>query len=520
VKGMGAAIKVGLVVLVVTILGYIMFKSVSEQASGSGGYHLWARFRDASGLVDKSRVVIAGLTIGEITDRQLDGRFARVTVRVRKDTQVWSNAAIFKKSSSLLGEFYLEIDPGTPESLDPSGKLAPNTLLKDGDEIKVTVEATSVSDLLAQATKILPHVDEVLINVRDLAADARQLVNGPIANMAHNLDNSIAQDTQLVHSILERADRISADIAEATNGSGPRVTRILGNVEDASRDLKDLIATTKGEIQMTGEDIRQKLAHIDAALAQAEQGLGHASSIAQKIDEDQGTLGKLVNESTIADNVEQITEDVKGFTQGLFNLQTIVGIRAEYNLTANLARAYLSIELWTRPDKYYLVEFSADPRGDFHNTFVVDANQNLVRVQNIDSPGLRFTLQYAKKFDWLTLRGGVKESTGGIGADADLFGGRIHLSLDAYQFTFDALPRVRVAVSYHFWKYLYIIGGIDDIVNEPDTRTIAGNDVSGDLPKTYYFGREPYVGLALRFNDEDLRTLLFIGGGAAASLAK
>ena len=35
------------------------------------------------------------------------------------ETQLWSNATVFKKSASLLGEFYLEIDPGTPESPDP-----------------------------------------------------------------------------------------------------------------------------------------------------------------------------------------------------------------------------------------------------------------------------------------------------------------------------------------------------------------------------------------------------------------
>jgi hypothetical protein len=64
------------------------------------------------------------------------------------------------------------------------------------------------------------------------------------------------------------------------------------------------------------------------------------------------------------------------------------------------------------------------------------------------------------------------------------------------------------------------MGGIDDLLNEPDRRLIGGNDVSGDLKRTYYFGREPFIGVMLKFTDEDLRSLLFIGGGAIGSLSR
>src|SRR5687767_3238185 len=105
-KGLSGAVKVGIVILLVTVGGYVMFKSVSEKFAGGTGTRHWAHFRDASGLADKSRVVIAGLTIGEITDRSLDGRLAKVTVRVKRGTKIYANAQIYKKSSSLLGEYY------------------------------------------------------------------------------------------------------------------------------------------------------------------------------------------------------------------------------------------------------------------------------------------------------------------------------------------------------------------------------------------------------------------------------
>ena len=65
-KSLGAGLKVGILTIIVVVLGFSMWKSVGERATGKDGFRLWAAFHDAQGLASKSRVVIAGLTIGEI----------------------------------------------------------------------------------------------------------------------------------------------------------------------------------------------------------------------------------------------------------------------------------------------------------------------------------------------------------------------------------------------------------------------------------------------------------------------
>jgi phospholipid/cholesterol/gamma-HCH transport system substrate-binding protein len=519
-KGLSAGIKVGVVILIVALISYGLFKSVSEQASGSDGFHLWAKFHDASGLVDKSRVVIAGLTIGEITDRRLDGKFARVTVKVRKESQIWSNAAIFKKSNSLLGEFYLEIDPGAAQSVDPNGNIVANHLLKEGDEITIVIEATSVNDLITQVSKIVPHVDDVLLEVRDLAADARRVINGPVSEIADNVNKAVKEDVGILREILERADRIADNVDKITGEGRPDIDRILKNVKAASADLRDLIATTKNEVQLTGEDLRAKLDRLDKSLAEIERATTNAADVAQKVNApDQGTLGKLVNDPTIADNVEQVTEDVRTFTSSLGNLQTIVGLRVDYNLAEALARAYFSLEIWSQPDKFYLFELGSDPRGDISTTLYVAPDQSLVRAQVISSPGTKFTLQYGHRIGWLALRMGFKDSTGGFGADIDPWDGRLRLQLDVFQFTFNEFPRFRATLAYRFYKYLYITGGIDDILNPPQRIATTGNDITGKLPTSYFIGRDPFLGVMIRFTDEDLKSLLLIGGSALVGAA-
>ena len=520
-KGISTGIKIGILVLVGFIVAYGAYKTFSD-VGGEGGMELWAHFKDAQGLAQKSRVVIAGLPVGSIHDRRLEGRFARITVSVKKDAEIWSNAAIYKESSSLLGEYYLEIDPGTPESVTPHGEIVKNVRLKNGDEIKTVIEAASMDALISRVQETIPQIDKALIEIQGLASDVRKLVNGPVANMAENLDEAVEQDAALVHSILVRVDRIAGDIEKITRGSDKQVDRILDNVEKVSADLKDLVKVTKGEITMTGEAVREKLDRIDGALIQIEKTFSNTSSITEKLNEDQGTLGKLVNDPTIGENIESITTDVAGFVKTAFGLQTYVGIRTEYNFQSSFFKTYFSLELQPRADKYYLVEIVDDPRGNPEDTLVFNAggpgtgDDSFTRMTVVETP-LRFTFQFAKILGDFTVKIGIKESTGGFGVDYKLpFDGRIYL--DVFDTQFDRLPRVKVWAAYQFWKYLYLYGGADDLLNDHVEIPILPNTLT-DQQESYHYGRDYFAGVMLRFNDVDLAALLFIGGAALAGAA-
>ena len=55
----------------------------------------------------------------------------------------------------------------------------------------------------------------------------------------------------------------------------------------------------------------------------------------------EGTVGRLLNDETIANNVEQITEDAGGFIRSITRLQTLIGLRSEYNVIANTLKTYV-----------------------------------------------------------------------------------------------------------------------------------------------------------------------------------
>ena len=106
--------RVGLLVLAAVgfLLAFLLF--VRRGAMGADTITVYAMFRDASGLGNRSRVQVAGIPVGEIREITLVGTRARVTLRVRKDIGLRTDATLIKRTESFLGDYLLDLTVGTP----------------------------------------------------------------------------------------------------------------------------------------------------------------------------------------------------------------------------------------------------------------------------------------------------------------------------------------------------------------------------------------------------------------------
>jgi len=245
------------------------------------------------------------------------------------------------------------------------------------------------------------------------------------------------------------------------------------------------------------------------------------SQVTDRVNKGEGTVGRLLNDDTIANNVEQITEDAGSFIRSITRLQTIIGLRSEYNVIANTLKTYVSVQLQSRPDKYFLIELVDDPRGFRTDTTTYtttdDPSKPQTTVSNTTTitDRFRFSFMLAKRFFLLngrmavTGRFGIKESTGGIGGDVDIplalaspWLRTLSFNLDLFDFRTNIYPRFKILAALEFYKHIWIVGGVDDVFNGrgPGAGVSTGRD--------YFFGAQ------LTFNDDDIRALLTIGGAA------
>ena len=292
-----ASATVGALVIIVAIISYLLIRSTSERKSGSSGIAVWARFHDASGLFEKSRVQTAGIQVGQIEKRELDPQDqtkARITIRILPNIKVYENAVVSKKSASLLGEYYLEIDPGTPYG-KVKGERQPRAMnpLKDGDEIKDVREPTAMGDIMDSVGTLLPVLHDIL-------DDVHRLTSGQITDIADNVNKLIESNADTISRLLDRVDSIAASVQGVTSAEAGDVKESIKNVREITESIKNLIGTTQGQVAANGNKVQGSIDRLQSTIDNLDKTMKNVESISERIDKGQGTLGQLVNNDAIA----------------------------------------------------------------------------------------------------------------------------------------------------------------------------------------------------------------------------
>ena len=447
-----------------------VYRFVDERASPNEGYTVFARFEDVQGLILKSRVLVAGIPVGYIESIALEGQRARVDIRIDGEIPLYKDARVAMRSVSLLGERMLAINPGTTG----------NQPLVDGDEIVVASEGVST--------------DDVLVTVSEIAESVKKVT----AQMERAFGTDEAGD-RMNNSLVQLSEALEA-INRTVQTNEESVGHILQNIELVTRDLSEVINARRDDIDRGVAEVDDTIIAIRAAAEELDRVLQDVHEVTDRTAKGEGTIGRLTQDDTLIDEVEGIAEGIGDIVGGISRLRTIVELRSEYNFLANTFKTYFSLKLQPREGRYFLIQVVDDPRGTekVTETFVT-RNPSIVgesgafqerRITRTEA--LKFSVMLAKRISFATFRFGIMESTGGLGMDLHLIDNRLEINTDVFAFGNQVFPRWRSRVSFEVIKRFSILAGIDDVLN-------------GD-------NRDFFFGLMLRFDDEDLKSLLPFAG--------
>jgi phospholipid/cholesterol/gamma-HCH transport system substrate-binding protein len=482
------AAKIGLFVAVTAGAGYLVYATIHRSTGPGGGYVVHAYLKDASGIAKSSRVTIAGIPVGSVKDIRLENGRARIDVQVNGDVTLNQTARLGVKSASLLGENIVVLTEGVGEPRK-----------KDGDEIETMPDNASVEDIKAQVSRIAELIEKVAQQLAnsigsDQGGQNMRAILQNLADATEAINLTVRENRVVVKETLENIDRI-------TQRGGPELQQILVNIKVITEDVKQMLAQTGGKDGESGE-LRQTVERVNRASKSLESALAHIDQISGRIDRGEGTVGRLTKDEALINEVQGVAEGVNDYVDSLRRLQTIVGLRSDYNFLANTIKSYVELRLQPREDKYYLIELINDPRGktSFTQTDVQTTNPNdpaaYRTVTTTTTDAFRFSIQFARRIGPFTGRFGIKESTGGIGLDTHLLSNRFEIVQDFFGFGEEITPRYRLWVGYEFIQRLWLIGGVDHVFLGPR--------------------RDYFLGLQLRFTDEDLKTILPFSGGAVS----
>jgi phospholipid/cholesterol/gamma-HCH transport system substrate-binding protein len=129
------------VVIGLLCVGYMTIKFGKIRMFGGDYYVLYARFSSVSGLRVDSPVEIEGIEVGRVEELDIDQdkQLAVIKLRIKKDMKVYEDAIASVKTSGLIGDKLIKIDPG-----------GGGDILKPGGTITETNSPVDIEDLISK----------------------------------------------------------------------------------------------------------------------------------------------------------------------------------------------------------------------------------------------------------------------------------------------------------------------------------------------------------------------------------
>jgi phospholipid/cholesterol/gamma-HCH transport system substrate-binding protein len=479
---------------------------------GVGARSAYALFDDASGLGPRTKVVLAGVNVGQIDEIRLERDKARLTMSIRDDAILMQDAEVAKRQASVLGEYYLEISPGTqPPRLEDGAQIK-----KVKAEVGFGAILQKLSGVTGTIDTIAKDVQKVTQRVADVFASERgtsrmREILESTAQIARQVSRTVAVTTSKLNRILDNFTTFSGTLNRFTGDTSDRVRDILTRVRDIAGDVSGVVSRSRGSLDTNFEQVRVALEGVKSAVSAVNRSLGHVESVVQRVDQGKGLVGKLTSPGSetildkservvekvgdVVDSVGEVVEGVGDVIDPIIRLQPIFDLHTEVSATSGKIKNYVSLKLQPRPDKYYFFELVDDPRGKTSYSKKITRSTSsrsdpvVSEETTVTEDKLKFSLMLAKRWHFTTWRFGIKESSGGIGLDFNLPAG-FDIQLDFFDFIGDDRPRLKTWATWNFAKYFYLAAGADDLFNSAS--------------------RDYFVGMGVRFTDDDLKGMLLV----------
>ena len=321
-------VKVGILILcaVGLLAGFIL---VMGGVNFQPTYSIFVDFDNPGGLTSGAPVKIAGVKVGKIGEIRFRGgldaagkREALVRLKVQIEKQyaqaVHENSLFYVTNQSVLGEQFLAIEPGSSD----------RPVLAEGATVR-GLDPPRLDMLIAEMYELLHGT---VSTIRDHKAEIGEAFDS-VRKTLKGTGDFMEQNKGHLDKIAENVEKITVDGQDLMKGAkakfveNPQIDRILGNAEkisgDAARDLPPIlsdgrvaIANARRVSDVVGDPkeqakLRQVLDDLSVVTSRAKGLTGDASEILAHVKRGKGTVGAVVMDEQLYDDLQELVRDLK-----------------------------------------------------------------------------------------------------------------------------------------------------------------------------------------------------------------
>lgn len=260
-------------------------------------YYLYAVYPKIDNLISANPLLINGYKIGQVNEISLIQKDGKTQVLVKflltEDVKIPKNSIAKAISSDLLGSKAVELIYSEEKEIAKSG----DTLIAASEEgFKESLDKR-IAPIQAKAENLISSMDSVMTVVslilntktRDNLERSFESVRKAILTLeqtAYKLDDLVGSEKTKISSVLSNMNQITSNLSK----NGQKIDAIINNVSSMTDSLAK--------------------AQLKDAIANADKSMKELNIMLAKINEGQGTAGKLLKNDSLYNNLNKSSEDL------------------------------------------------------------------------------------------------------------------------------------------------------------------------------------------------------------------
>ncbi|MGM0565236.1 MAG: MlaD family protein [Bacteroidota bacterium] len=248
------------------------------------------------GLLVANPITVNGFEVGQVTNIEFtDDNTGKILVEmeVKKDFDLPANSTARIYSSDLMGSKAIAIERGSSEAL-----------AKDKDTLRTGVEG-SIKDAVNEQVRPIKNKAENLMLSIDTVVTVIQDVFNP--KTRDELAKSFTSIEQTLASLKNTSYNIDTLVTTESN----RLAMIIGNLESITRNIDskgDEINNTIDNLSNISDTLAN--AKLSTTLNKANSSLEQITMLLDKVNQGEGTAGKLLTNDTLYQNLESASNEL------------------------------------------------------------------------------------------------------------------------------------------------------------------------------------------------------------------
>jgi ABC-type transporter Mla subunit MlaD len=286
-------VKIGLTVLLAIIVAVVGFRFMRDVPIFRQTLEISAVFERGDGINRGSLVNLKGVKVGSVSRVLLtpDNR-VRVTMQLNENLQIPVNSEAHLTSLGIVEGKSIVIQLGDSENYVEYGGEIDGVYIEGVTEVlgsKGEELAGDVSESLSELNQFLRQLNATLDDETRTSVD-QTLKNADetMKILSETLDNNQKD----IDNAIKSASRTMMQLDTLTTDNRPRVDSLLASLE-------------------------QNVSELHKVPTELEEATTNLNQILDKVNRGEGTMGKLVNDPSLYENLDQLTKEMNTLVKGI-----------------------------------------------------------------------------------------------------------------------------------------------------------------------------------------------------------